>query len=351
MKNIERMANHQRGGWFGSEEQKKEYYCNEFNAGFVFGIAMATKLFREWGNFITDSSDDIAEIITCVNQDLNKEVEGKSKWNYCCPMGEDDQMKPFVTVVVPFHLSENQKYLNWCLNAIKESVGIGVEILCFSSAKYAPDTPYGVELFHDPEKYSNVTKKYTAGYKMSHPGSKYMMYISDDVMVSKHTIAELADTIGDSGLILNPASNCDATTRYYSSYSVSNEHGVSKQIPLKTTMEDMVGYQQAIIDYPKERRVLIDPGWVSFYCTMIPKSVMKAVGPLDEKLDVRHNDVDYCHRARKIGVPSMINLGVFACHFGDRTLPKCTTSEMYGDADKAFQEKYMPVPEEQGDLL
>ena len=95
----------------------------------------------------------------------------------------------------------------------------------------------------------------------------------------------------------------------------------------------------------------IDPGWISFYCAMIPKTVLNRVGDLDEKLDVRYNDTDYCERARKLGIPSMINLGAFALHFGDRSLPKCTTAEQYADADKAWMEKHMPVPEEHGDLL
>ena len=84
---------------------------------------------------------------------------------------------------------------------------------------------------------------------------------------------------------------------------------------------------------------------------MMPKTVIEKVGSLDAKMEVRGNDVDYCFRARALGIPSLIHLGVFALHFGDRTIPYVTTPEQYAAADQAFQEKYHPVPEECGDLL
>lgn len=250
---------------------------------------------------------------------------------------------PIVTVVVPHHLNENDKYLNWCLKAILATEGIPIEVLAFSSAPQCPDVPENVTLRHDTDPaMKSCSAKYMAGYRMSHPSSKYMMFISDDVIVSKHTIKELADTLGDLGAIINPASNCDATTRYRTEYTFSNTAD-KWTVPLKCSLEDALPYlegNQGVIEKPLERRVIIDSGWVSFYCTMIPKVVMEAVGELDERLDVRHNDVDYCQRARALGAPSLINLGAFALHFGDKTIPKCTTEAQYAEADKVFQEKY-----------
>lgn len=254
-------------------------------------------------------------------------------------------MKPLVTVIVPHHLNENDKYLNWCLTSILSSVDVDLDVICLSDAEHAPHTPDGVTLVHD-RTLSNVTRKWHQGLKMADPKSKYVMLVSDDVMVSRWTIGEMARTIGDNHMILNPASNCDATTRYYATFDLDGW-----PIPHKLTLEQLEGREMRVMDFTPGRRILIDPGWVSWYCTMLPKSVIEKVGLLDERLDVRHNDVDYCHRARQQGIPSLIHLGVFALHFGDQTLPKCTKPEEYQAADKAFQEKYMPTPQEDGDLL
>lgn len=255
------------------------------------------------------------------------------------------QSNPLVTVIIPHHLDENQRYLNWCLTSILASVDVDLDVICLSDAENAPHTPDGVTLVHDTDLI-NVTRKWSKGLAMADPKSKYVMLISDDVMVSKYTIAGMARAIGDHQMILNPASNCDATTRYYTEFRLGDW-----AIPHKLTLEQLEGREQMVIDYPMHYPILIDPQWVSWYCTMLPKSVIEKVGLLDERLDVRHNDVDYCHRARQMGIPSLIHLGVFALHFGDKTLPKCTRPEEYDAADRAFQEKYMMTPQEDGDLL
>lgn len=261
--------------------------------------------------------------------------------------------KPLITVISTHHLNENDKYLHWSLKSILASVDVDIEVLCYSSAKECPEVPFQVTLIHDPVKYENCSAKFNAGIKMASPHSKFICMVADDVMISKYALDEMSAAIGDRVVIMGPASNCDSTTRYQAKFAVVNDLDNAMVIPQKCTLEEIVGFEKAIIDYPSKQRILIDPGWISFYCVMIPKSVVNAVGELDERMDVRWNDVDYCERARKLGIPSMINLGAFALHFGDRTLPKCTTPEQYAAADRAWMDKHrgLPIPEETGDLL
>jgi len=173
---------------------------------------------------------------------------------------------------------------------------------------------------------------------MADKASKYVMLISDDVMVSKYTITEMARFAADHPVILGCASNCDSTTRYLANFSLPEMP--HKQLTLKMTMEELEPDQGGIINYPRLVPIILPQPWISFYCTLFPKTVLQKVGDFDESLDVRHNDVDYCTRARAIGIPSMIHLGVFALHFGDRTLPQCTSPEQYAAADEAFRKKY-----------
>lgn len=245
------------------------------------------------------------------------------------------QHEPLVTIIVPHHLNENDEYLKWCLTSILASEGVALEVFCISDAKECPEVPPNVNVIHDPTL-NNATKKWNYGQKFSSHHAKYCMLISDDVMVSKHTIAELADTAGDVGMIVGPASNCDSTTRYRSEYSVNDSFGNTQKIGLKSSLEEIKGFEYGIINIPKERRLLIDPGWISFYCTLFPKTVLEKVGEFNPDMDVRWNDYQYCVRARQLGIQSVLNLGVFAWHAGDRTLPKCTTEEEYTKADEAF---------------
>lgn len=271
-------------------------------------------------------------------------------------------MNPLVSIIVPHHLDENQKYLSWCLKSITSTVGVEIETICISDADHAPEVPDNVTLRWD-KTLSNVTKKWDAGLRMISPKSKYVMLISDDVMVSRYCIRELVESIDGRDIIMNPGSNCDSTTRFYKQYYAKVEYlpgdtikegyfeGITldtgvletyRKIPQKCTIEEMDTNKclEYIIERKLTERILIDPGWVSFYCTIFPKSVIEKVGRLDESLDVRYNDFDYCNRARQLGIPSMINLGAFALHFGDQTLPKCTKAEEYAAADQAFAQKY-----------
>ncbi len=265
-------------------------------------------------------------------------------------------MTPLVSVIVPHHLPENDEYLRWCLKSIVSSRNVELEVICISdSVNGCPDhlNPGGVRMIWD-DRFTNLTKKWNHGLEISNPESKYVMLISDDVMVAQDTIVSLAEVADYQRAILSPGSNCDSTTRFYTQYFAG-----PIPIPHKCTLQDIKGHESHVIERPLTHPFLIDPGWISFYCTLFPRTVLNEVGSFDERLDVRYNDVDYCQRARALGIPSLIHLGCFALHFGDRTLPKCTTEAEYKAADLAYQEKYQPlpglydlvIPEENGDLL
>lgn len=247
------------------------------------------------------------------------------------------QSNPQVTVVVTHHINENDKYLELCLKALQASEGVEIEVFAVSDAPIRP----AIEGVHWDVSLDNVPKKWEYALKHSNPSAKYFLMVSDDVVVSKHMIQGMFEVLSSNpDMILGPMSNCDATTRYFTSHAVQNEKGEVKVLPIKCTLEEIAGWEDSIINFNRGPTILIDPVWISFYCVMMPKSVLEKVGKLDERLEVRHNDVDYCHRARQLGIPSLIHLGVFALHFGDRTLPKVTTAEEYSAADRAFRDKY-----------
>ena len=237
---------------------------------------------------------------------------------------------PLVTVLVTHHLNENDKYLAACLRSVKASVGVNLEILAISDAAKRPDVADAVVW---DKTLVTCADKWEYAYKYSSPHSKYFMMISDDVMVSTRLISEFVSSIEGQEAIIGPMSNCDNGSRFFN-------RGLP--FPRKLTLEE---YEKIDPDHrwlgnDVQSLILIPQHCIGFYCAFMPKSVIEKVGMLDQSMEVRSNDVDYCFRARKLGIPSLVHLGVFALHFGDRTIPKVTSQAQYDAADAAFRFKY-----------
>jgi len=236
---------------------------------------------------------------------------------------------PKVTVLITHHINENDIYLEQCLRALKQSIEIEIEIIAVSDA---PERPQFRLSSHDvvwDRSLVSVPDKWAYALSHSDPQAKYFLMVSDDVMVSKTLIARMVQAMGKQKAIMGPLSNCDNGSRYFA----------AMPFPRKQTLEEL-GDERQVIDYPEGPTVLLPQDWIGFYCVMMPKSVADQVGDLDRDMEVRHNDVDYCYRARRLGIPSLIHLGVFAWHAGDRTIPKVTSEEQYKAADRAMAEKY-----------
>lgn len=239
-------------------------------------------------------------------------------------------MTPVVSVIIPHHLNENQAYLDLCLKAVNKSEGVSFEVIVVADTVEPPKVPTGVRMYHRPDL-TTASAKVNWATTQAHPESKYFLIMSDDVVISKYALSELVYANGGLNIILNPMSNSEIGSRFYADLG-----------PFKPdmSMEDIQGMEDVLISWQRERTFLIHQSYVCFYCTLIPRNVWKVVGPLDERLDARHNDQDYCMRAAQKNIPSMIDLGAFAFHFGSKTIYKAYTSEQMNECSRVFQEKW-----------
>jgi GT2 family glycosyltransferase len=240
---------------------------------------------------------------------------------------------PLVTCIVPHHLDENAGYLKLCLDSILASEGVDFEVICVADTRERPKYPLGandqrLQLFHDK---SLGTASAKVNWAVKRAKGKYLWIISDDVMVSKYAMKTMVEGVAGNPIICNPLSNSDNGSQYW----------FGSTIPVKLTKEELHLPDNWGRGFFGGAPFLIPVRhFISFYCTMMSHETWDKVGELDERLDCRHNDHDYCLRARKLGIEPMINLGAFALHFGDRTLPKSTMPEQYAAADKAFLDKW-----------
>lgn len=243
---------------------------------------------------------------------------------------------PLVTCIVPTHLDENAGYLKLCLESLLSSKYVDFEVICLADTISPPTTRNNPRLrVYWNRELNSASKKFNEGAKLASPHSKYLWLVSDDVMVASDCMKIMVQGMGENPIICNPMSNSDQGSQFYGDVG----------LPLKLTKEQFSSQEELNLKsalYTMRRPFLIPVrSFVAFYCTMLPKKAWEMVGGLDDRMDARGNDVDYCLRAQQLGIHSFINLGAYALHYGDRTLPKVTTPEQYAACDQAFREKWL----------
>lgn len=244
---------------------------------------------------------------------------------------------PHVSILIPHHYNDNQGYLDRCLQSVLASVGVSFDVTVIADTEVAPVIPVGVALIWD-KNLNTATKKGNYASKLAQGPN--LLWLSDDVMVSKHMIAALSDSVYKTNSIVNPYSNNDVGSYYWAEPALRPNQGAPLLLKHNMQLQELAGYEQCVIDYPRSESILITVPWIPFYCTMVSKAVFEYVGDLDEKLDSRHNDEDFCIRARNKGVRTMVNLGVFALHFGGKTLDRSVTMQEREDCTRYFVEKW-----------
>jgi GT2 family glycosyltransferase len=246
------------------------------------------------------------------------------------------------TVFLLHHLDENRPYLNLAMEGLKNSRGTEFEVIVLADSETPPEVPDGFTLVHDRALDTGVAKVHF-GVKMADPRSKYFLIHSDDVVLSRDAIATLVKSAGDHAMILNPLTNNDQGSRFMTQLALHHEDGSSYQMPVNAVLEDVRGWEREILDYRSpfhEQGILCKQDWVTFACTMIPRLVFDYVGEIDIALETRHNDEDYCLRARTMGIPTFIDLGAFGFHFGSRTLNKSVKPGEREAATEHFHKKW-----------
>lgn len=223
------------------------------------------------------------------------------------------------------HLDGNSAYL---ANALSGHRGATYPITVISSADTAPgDLGPGIEVIHD-RALNTATKKVQAFTK--HSKASFFLVQSDDVIVSPNIIARMEEATEACvhPVLMTPFSNNEENSRFYSYAGDWMSHKDKRISDVPSLDLSQVPTTKAVIKVE----------WFAFYCVYIPRCVLDVL-ELDEALENRYNDLDVCLRAAKIGIPSLINLGCLAYHYGSVTLNQIVTPEMYAEADAHWANK------------
>ena len=250
-----------------------------------------------------------------------------------------------VTIVVTNHLKENEKYLDLALLGIQNQTYTNWHCVVISDAETMPLMPFDSRftLHHDPYIGNATNKAHYAVDNLVPEDSDLILFHSDDVFMSEDCVKNMVKYHEPQAkpVIINPCSNSDLGSRFAFPMYLMNESNEHIMLHPDMSWEDICPkWIKEVGKYSPGFQLLGVQDYVSFYCTMIPKEHFKAIGRIDARLDVRHNDEDYCIRARQRGIIPVISFDAFALHFGSKTLYKAHSGEEFNEATKVFKEKW-----------
>jgi GT2 family glycosyltransferase len=248
--------------------------------------------------------------------------------------------QPLVSVIVCTHLESNRKYLNACLESLRVQEGVDFEVILMSSAPH-PEV-FGVPNLKQYECEGDMgwTLKINKGVELSDPRSKYLMFLNDDVILSKHAIATMARNCADYAVIANPLSNCDNGWIYNAVFELRSGGRIMSLDKRFYEFEEIDGFQAGIHNYPRGQRIWINANYLCFYATMIPRAIWNQVGILDVNYVNGYEDQDFCLRAQKLGVATVVDAEAFIFHFGGATTESTSTQELRKYNEDYFKSKW-----------
>lgn len=234
------------------------------------------------------------------------------------------------------HENYNQKYLDLAIESLGRSKGITFELVLVSSAIEEPKVPSWVKLHRVPrETRGNVSDN--LGHRLADPGSKYFMSANDDIIFSQYALAEMVDVVGENRLIVNPLSNCDNGWMYHADIKIQQNQGLLRpQRVMKR--EDIVGFEEGIVYYPVQSRVLLQVPYLCMYATLMSRKIWDEVGEIDANFQLGWSDTDYSLRCREKGIMCGIVLSAFIFHFSGATT-KNTSNDAIRLQDKQYFSK------------
>lgn len=247
-------------------------------------------------------------------------------------------MNKSVSVLLFHHLPQNREYLDLALKAVLDSQDIDFQVLliCDYSIENVPEHPR-LKVYCDSEL-NTATRK--ANWGVKHTSGDFILLLSDDVVLNKFALRNMVEGAGENAVIVNPMSNQENGSRYLADLSLSDDEGRTLLLKHDMSIEAVRGFEKCIIEAKPLPPVQIPVPWLSFYCTLVPRKVWELVGELDEQFETAYNDVDYCYRAKTLGVHMLINLSAFCLHFGSKTLSQVATDQQKRAASFAFMAKY-----------
>jgi glycosyltransferase involved in cell wall biosynthesis len=237
----------------------------------------------------------------------------------------DAAVAPEVDIVIP--TCGSTPYLAACLASVAAcSAGVPHRVIVVANGGAAVDLPAiddrtttVVAVAERLTFAAAVNRGIAAG------SAPYVCLLNDDTVVTRGWLTALLETARAGIAVVNPLSNADRGWSHEYDLRVG-------EVPLVPGANQLAGDRvylagapettvslEALWSYAPAKTRLLERDWVAFYCTLIPRAALAAVGPLDEEFVNGGEDADFCRRARRLGYRVGIDERSFVFHFGGRS--------------------------------
>jgi GT2 family glycosyltransferase len=243
-----------------------------------------------------------------------------------------------VAIIITTWLEETKPQLDACIESI---INLDypqhlLDVILVGRKSYQPEYP-GVEtIYPDSDDFGNSEgMNWGARYALhqeEHPD--FLMFLNDDVVLTKNSLANMVSTADNNSLILGPISNCDQGIKYFLHLP---------QVPNQIRMpaDEYSEWSKMAMNYlsPYPPGVIFQ-SHLYFYAVLIPTHVWREVGEFEEKFKTGPDDIDYSKRARGKNIPIGVCLDALIWHASGVTADKTLTPQLREANAKAWREKH-----------
>jgi GT2 family glycosyltransferase len=251
---------------------------------------------------------------------------------------------PKISIVVTAYLPASKRYLDACIESIKrlDYPQELIDTVIVTPTWYAPHYDRCKTIHPCVGQYHNPVA-INFGARETNQDSKHILFLNDDVILTRLCLKKMVMMIGESDVIMGPISNCD------------NFWFFDAELPLglnsrQFRMEEIESKLDAMMDadLPTGPVRTIRPQTLYLYANLIPRKVWNrvqngtspdAIG-FDETFRTGFDDTDYCIRAQKAGCTLVIATDVLIWHCSGTSADSTIKSEERIANEKYFRAKW-----------
>jgi len=248
-----------------------------------------------------------------------------------------------ISIIIPFHLEENQKYLDLCLKSIALQIYKNYEVVLVDQTGLKAKNEYieKEKFIHLDAPKMQFAAAINYGVRHRSKDSEYLLLLNDDTIINTYCLVVLQSCLNDADAVVNSLSNSDNGHLFSSFFDFLKPTKQRFGNALEDVNDDAFF---KIVNYLPAKPPLIFPSvdrYVCFYGTFIPVSTWNKVGELDENFKTGWEDNDYCNRAIERQIPVLINCSSFIFHFAGKTSDKTVTEDDRNHNVNYYKQKWV----------
>lgn len=239
---------------------------------------------------------------------------------------------PKVSIVITSYWPESKPYLDLCVESCKNLDYNNYEIIIVGKPSYKPDYPSARTVSPEKEEFYPPVGL-NLGANCADPGSKYFLFINDDTILTRNSLAKLVRTYSlNPGLgLLMPVGN-DQQGLYHFPMAYPGKINFDVAQRQFSLIKDL--------DSPYPQGVIFQQT-LCLYAVLVSRGAWNKIGPFDATL-IGNDDVDYSWRSVKAGYTNAISTDALVFHFGGVSTSTKWNAELRAKSLEIFNAKWKP---------